>query len=198
MFLLLLASEQASLVLDDQVIFCLTVSLDKLPANTLKAKVRNIYCHLNILAGMDKTCSISFPQNAQNYYYKVLKFVLLFCGQHLLHFSSCTHGLSPNPLASSPQSTDMQLSDKRIGDFTLTSCQCECEWLLALHWVDDAKAVEIGSGSIQIFGIFRAKKYEWRSIPQCICGCLSLVSFLFSSPYIHPVVFSSFFLVFCI
>lgn len=34
---------QAPLVLDDQVIFCLTVSLDKLPASTLKAKVRNIY-----------------------------------------------------------------------------------------------------------------------------------------------------------
>lgn len=33
---------QAPLVLDDQVIFCLTVSLDKLPASTLKAKVRNI------------------------------------------------------------------------------------------------------------------------------------------------------------
>lgn len=33
---------QAPLVLDDQVIFCLTVSLDKLPASTLKAKVRNV------------------------------------------------------------------------------------------------------------------------------------------------------------
>lgn len=70
-FLLLPSSEQAPLVLDDQVIFCLTVSLDKLPANTLKAKVRNIYFHLKILAGMDKTCSIIFPQNAQNYYYYV-------------------------------------------------------------------------------------------------------------------------------
>ncbi|XP_028996342.1 trafficking protein particle complex subunit 14-like [Betta splendens] len=30
---------KSALVLDDQVIFCLTVSLDKLPANTLKAKV---------------------------------------------------------------------------------------------------------------------------------------------------------------
>lgn len=70
-FLLLPSSEQAPLVLDDQVIFCLTVSLDKLPANTLKAKVRNIYFHLKILAGMDETCSIIFPQNAQNYYYNV-------------------------------------------------------------------------------------------------------------------------------
>lgn len=70
-FLLLPSSEQAPLVLDDQVIFCLTVSLDKLPANTLKAKVRNIYFHLKILAGMDKTCSIIFPQNEQNYYYNV-------------------------------------------------------------------------------------------------------------------------------
>lgn len=32
---------QSALVLDDEVIFCLTVSLDKLPANTLKAKVRH-------------------------------------------------------------------------------------------------------------------------------------------------------------
>lgn len=51
--LLLPASEQAPVVLDDQVIFCLTVSLDKLPANTLKAKVRDISFHLNILAGID-------------------------------------------------------------------------------------------------------------------------------------------------
>lgn len=60
-FLLFPASEQAPLVLDDQVIFCLTVSLDKLPANTLKAKVRDISFHLNILAGMDKTLSLIFP-----------------------------------------------------------------------------------------------------------------------------------------
>ncbi|XP_045921247.1 trafficking protein particle complex subunit 14 [Micropterus dolomieu] len=33
--------EKSALVLDDQVIFCLTVSLDKLPVNTVKAKVRN-------------------------------------------------------------------------------------------------------------------------------------------------------------
>lgn len=32
---------QSPVVLDDQVIFCLTVSLDKLPVDTLRAKVRN-------------------------------------------------------------------------------------------------------------------------------------------------------------
>lgn len=120
-FLLFPASEQAPLVLDDQVIFCLTVSLDKLPANTLKAKVRDISFHLNILAGMDNTLSLIFPQNVPNYYYNVLKF-LLTCGQYLLDFSSCPHGFSPNPLASSH---DMQLSDKRIDDSELTSSEYE-------------------------------------------------------------------------
>lgn len=43
----LLVLLQSALVLDDQVIFCLTVSLDKLPVNTLKAKVRHPCIYTN-------------------------------------------------------------------------------------------------------------------------------------------------------
>lgn len=39
-FVLCLHPLQPPLVLDDQVVFCLTVSLDKLPVNTVRAKVR--------------------------------------------------------------------------------------------------------------------------------------------------------------
>lgn len=43
----LLVLPQSPLVLDDQVIFFLTVSLDKLPVNTLRAKVRHTCIYTN-------------------------------------------------------------------------------------------------------------------------------------------------------